>query len=294
MSIALTHQPATAGAGTLPILEAELADCLAQGRLALPSFPDVAVRIRRVLADERATPAQIERVLGSEPALAAQLMRLANSAALNPAGRAVTAIRTAVARLGINIVRSATISFAMSQVRHAGELKGLETRLDALWRRSTLVAALCYVSASHCPGLDPDEALLTGLLHGVGRLFLLSRLNRYPDLLANPVACQQLEQAWQVRIATAILEQWEMPPAIVRAIGSQDEGEREHAGPADLADVLLVANLLASFRDSQPELMSALQHVPAMHRMGPDGAQLLAIIDASRQQLDTLQAAFGP
>ncbi len=59
-----------------------LAAELSTGKVELPSFPDIAMRVRQVLADETVTPEKVVRVVGSEPALAARLLQLANSAAL--------------------------------------------------------------------------------------------------------------------------------------------------------------------------------------------------------------------
>jgi HD-like signal output (HDOD) protein len=117
-----------------------LAGELSGGHVDLPSFPEVTVRVRRVLSDPKSSVDQVVRVVGSEPALAARLLRISNSASLNRSGRMVTDLRTAINRIGYNMVRSASISFAMSQIRKSGKLQGLEVRLTDLWEQSTLVA----------------------------------------------------------------------------------------------------------------------------------------------------------
>ena len=59
-----------------------LASELSRGKVDLPSFPDIALRVRQVLSDEDCSQEQVARVVSSEPALAARLMQIANSAAL--------------------------------------------------------------------------------------------------------------------------------------------------------------------------------------------------------------------
>src|ERR1700748_3319722 len=113
-----------------------LAAELSKGKVDLPSFPDIALRVRQVLADENVTQDQVARVVGSEPALAARLMQIANSAALNFTGKPITELRTAINRMGHNMVRTAAIAFAMSQLKEADSLKGLEKPLDELWMNS--------------------------------------------------------------------------------------------------------------------------------------------------------------
>lgn len=86
-----------------------LARELSSGRIELPSFPDVAIRVQRALADENVRPDTIVRLIGSEPALAAWVLRMSNSAAMNVSGRQVNDLRTAITRLGFNVVRSAAV-----------------------------------------------------------------------------------------------------------------------------------------------------------------------------------------
>ena len=105
-----------------------LAAELSKGKVDLPSFPDIALRVRRVLADEEVSQEKVVRVVGSEPALAARLMQIANSAAINFSGKPITELRTAIARMGFNMVRSAAIAFAMSQLKKVDSLKGLGSR----------------------------------------------------------------------------------------------------------------------------------------------------------------------
>src|SRR5476651_1787196 len=103
-----------------------LAGELSAGKVDLPSFPEIAIRVRRVLSDPKSSSDQVVRVVGSEPALAARLMRIANSASLNRSGRPVGDLRTAINRIGYNMVRSAAISFSVAQVRKSSKLAGLE------------------------------------------------------------------------------------------------------------------------------------------------------------------------
>jgi HD-like signal output (HDOD) protein len=157
-----------------------LASELSRGKVDLPSFPDIALRVRQVLSDENVTQDQVSRVVGSEPALAARLMQIANSAAINFTGKAITELRTAINRMGHNMVRSAAIAFAMSQLKKVDSLKGLEQPLDELWKASAAVAAMSHAVARRFSQVNPDTAMLAGLLHGIGKLYILTRSSQHP------------------------------------------------------------------------------------------------------------------
>ncbi len=215
-----------------------LAAELSSGNVDLPSFPEIAVRVRRVLSDPKSSLEQVVRVVGSEPALAARLLRISNSASLNRSGRTVTDLRTAINRIGYNMVRSAAISFSMAQIRKSSKLAGLEHHLTELWQRSTLVAAFAYVLARNCTKVNPDEAMLTGMMHGIGKLYVLTRVVDHPQLFASNTMLTQIIGEWHTSIGKAILENWNFSESMAQAVGEQADYDREkEEGPADLTDV---------------------------------------------------------
>ena len=173
-----------------------LAGELSKGKVDLPSFPDIALRVRKVLGDEEVTQEQVVRVVGSEPALAARLMQIANSAALNFSGKPIRSCAAAINRMGHNMVRSAAIAFAMSQLKKVDSLKGLEKPLDDLWKSSAAVAAMSHAVAKRYSKINPDTGMLAGLLHGIGKLYILTRSNKHPALFADATAYNQIVRDW--------------------------------------------------------------------------------------------------
>lgn len=266
---------------------------LAGEKIDLPSFPDVAVRVRKALTNEEVDIDDVVRVISAEPALAARLMQVANSAALNPNGRRLADLRTAVSRIGFNMARSATIAFAMSQLRRAEAYKGLEVPLTELWQHSAHVAAVCHVTAKRFTRINADTALLAGLLQGVGKLYLLTRTARFPSLLGDPAAYQRIVADWHVRLSQAILRNWDMADEIVAAVAAAENPEREHEGVTDLADVIAVSGALASLGpDPRAEEMLFLG-MPAARRMKLDAEKCCAALAESHAEILSLRQVLG-
>jgi HD-like signal output (HDOD) protein len=270
-----------------------LASELSKGKVDLPSFPDIALRVRQVLADEQVSQEQVVRVVGSEPALAARLMQIANSAAINFTGKPITELRTAINRMGHNMVRSAAIAFAMSQLKKVDSLKGLEKPLDDLWKSSAAVAAMSHAVARRYSKVNPDTAMLAGLLHGIGKLYILTRSSKHPALFANQATYSQIVRDWHTPVAKALLENWDMAEEIVNAVSEYEDMEREHAGPVDLTDVLTVGNLLAVFKEHPDSLEINMHDVAACKRMNIDRASYEKLIDESEHEIDALRQALG-
>ena len=104
----------------------ELAASLSPGPIELPSFPEVALRVQQVLADDAVSTEMVVRIVGAEPMLAARVVSLANSAAMNPSSHQVTDLRTAVSRMGFDSLRAAAVSFAMAQLRWRTDYANIE------------------------------------------------------------------------------------------------------------------------------------------------------------------------
>jgi HD-like signal output (HDOD) protein len=285
-------QKSTVDAEAFAFVQA-LASELSKGKVDLPSFPDIALRVRKVLGDEEVSQEQVVRVVGSEPALAARLMQIANSAALNFTGKPINDLRTAINRMGHNMVRSAAIAFSMSQLKKVDSLKGLEKPLDDLWKSSAAVAAMSHAVAKRYSKINPDTGMLAGLLHGIGKLYILTRSSKHPALFADQATYNQIVRDWHSPVAKALLENWDMAEEIVVAVSDYEDLVRAHSGPVDLTDVLTVGNLLAAFKEHPESLEINMHDVAACKRMNIDRASYEKLIDESETEIDALRQALG-
>jgi HD-like signal output (HDOD) protein len=270
-----------------------LASELSSGKIELPSFPDIAMRVQRVLTDERATPERIVRVVSSEPTLAARVMSTANSAALNPTGRHINDLKTAITRLGFDMLRSAAMSFSMAQLRRADQFKGIEKQLNQLWQRSVQVATLAYVIAKRYAKLPPDTALLAGLLHNVGRLYILTRASQQSSLFADVATYNEIVRDWHSNIAKALLENWDLSNELIEAIHSFEDLAGETTNPVSLIDVLAAAALFATFKDEPELLASKLHEIHASTRLGLVPEELHKVLSESAAEIAALREALG-
>jgi HD-like signal output (HDOD) protein len=269
-----------------------LASELSGGHVDLPSFPEIAVQVRRVLSDAKSSTDQVVRVVGSEPALAARLLRIANSASINRSGRVVTDLRTAINRIGYNMVRSASISFSMNQMRKSNKLAALAPHLNDLWERSTYVAAYAFVLARTCTRVNPDEAMLTGMMHGIGKLYILTRAADHPELFASKAVLDDIISEWYPSIGKAILENWDFSESMARAVGQEDFA-RNGASDPDLSDVVGVAILMVSYGTNIGGLEQELQGLPAAKRLGMSEAKTLAVMQDSAAEITALSQALA-
>jgi HD-like signal output (HDOD) protein len=272
----------------------ELATELSSSTIELPSFPDVALRVQKVLSEDGASSERVVRVLGAEPVLATRVLSMANSAALNPGGKPVTELRAAVTRLGFDALRAAAVGFAMAQLNRAKAYTGIARHLNVLWQHSVLVASLCFVVARRSNKVNPDMAMLTGLVHGVGKLYILTHSMRHPALFGDQTMYQRIVRDWHGNIAKALLESWFMADEIVNAVSSYEDSARELRGTsAALADVLEIADMLSMCKDSPDLIRTRLADRKAAVHLGLDAEICKALVGESAEELAALRSALG-
>ncbi len=285
-----------------------LSDELSKGQVKLPAFPEVAMRIKSALEDPDMSTQQIAKLVVADPVFSARLLKVANSAALNTSGKQIKEIPAAITRMGFKMAHSIAISIAMDQVMNEPS-STLANEFQKLWQHSVTVAALSYVIAkkqARHPNLrqskiNADEAMLAGLMHGIGKTYILNRAEKYPELIANPEALEQVMCDWNAGIGSAIIENWGFDEAMMNVADEYELLDRETfipGHPTDLTDIVLVANLMAQVieagsDDSYAQHLDEWAQIPAFTRLGLDAETLSAINESSREEVDSIISALG-
>ncbi|WP_018719352.1 HDOD domain-containing protein [Arhodomonas aquaeolei] len=247
------------------LYSALIADLL-QDRLDLPTMPDVAVRVRSAIADERAGAPEVTRIIQADPAVAARVLQAANSA-LYRGERTVDSLNQAVVRLGLRNVRELVTAVTMREVFKSKNTL-LNERMLELWQHSALVAATCAVMARRLSGFDSDRALLAGLIHDIGVVPMLAHASEYPGLSANPGALEQAIAAHRDDLGAMILRRWNFSDEMVDVALLAEEWSRESEGGADYADLVIAAQLECLGGGGPDSELPALETVPVYERLG--------------------------
>jgi len=270
-----------------------LAAELSRGRVDLPTCPEVANRVQNALDVDDLSNTLVTRVIAADAGLAANVLAIANGKANARGARKFTDLKLAVTRVGPDQVRSAALPYVMEKIRSARAHEYLSPDLSRLWERSTLVAAIARVLAVRTGAAAPDVALMAGLLHNIGSVYLLARSDKHQSLFRNPVTRDALMRDWQAPIGKAIAHNWGLADDIADAIGDQDQLDRHHAGARDLTDVLCAAVRAASFFGRPDDLEIALESLPLFGRLRLDRATLQEVMEEAAQQTAVLRAALS-
>ncbi len=249
----------------------------------LPVFNSVALELLQLLADPRADIDHVMTIIQKDPALALQVLRMANSSAYAGRTRSET-IKDAVNRLGIRQITN--LAMAASQAAlHTSELPVVSEVMKDLWLHSHACAIGCRSLAELSGNRElGDQAYLAGLLHDIGKLYLLKALERISlaqetcfeldlETLLNVFSDMHVEQG------VRIMNHWDIPPLYRSVVAGH------HAEFFDAEDRLLTLVRLVNFQSVQ----YGLNLYPRL--VQPLGADteiaLLNIDEADLAQLET-------
>jgi HD-like signal output (HDOD) protein len=270
----------------------KLAAEVSEGSIDLPCFPDVVVRISTALADANTTADQVVTIVGAEPRLAARILQTANSAAFNSTGKPLTELRSAITRLGHQMVHGTAMSYAVLQMKNEASLRSIVQPLTELWNKSITVASISRIVAKRTK-LGADEAFLAGLLHGIGTLYIMARAAAQTAGLGAEHAWLDLLVGWQASIGKAVLESWGFAEEMCDAVGEQDDRERRWKHEAALSDVLIVSLLLADALKTPEPRVIVTEGINSFLTVGVTAEDSTAILSEAEQQIRLVHAALA-
>jgi len=270
------------------IISDVLAD-LEKDQLLLPTLPEVAIRVRDTIEDENAGTTEVASVIMTDAALSARLIQIANSPLLR-APMAIESVEMAVSRMGANMVRNLVTSIAMEQMFQA-TTDASDKLLRNLWEHSTEVAAISHALTSQFTKLQPDQALLAGLVHDIGALPIITRAEDIPELLANEPLLVKVIHETHARVGQAILSKWNFPANIV-AVAAEHENLNRNSPATDYVDVVTVANLQSYVGTEHPLTKQDWSKVPAFAKLGLDPGINVVEMDETSEAIEAIKLAL--
>ncbi|MCO6439641.1 MAG: HDOD domain-containing protein [Nitrococcus mobilis] len=126
---------------------------LIQDRLALPSMPEIALRVRQAINDLDAGANEVARIIQADPVVAARIIQTANSVIFLGQKASGSLNGAFIVRLGLENVREVIVAATMRKVFQT-KYSLLRRRMVELWAHSTVVAAISAVLSRKLSGFS--------------------------------------------------------------------------------------------------------------------------------------------
>jgi len=258
-------------------------------RLKLPTLPEVAIKIREAVENENNSAQQIADLLAQDPSLTARLMQVANSPVFRARSQ-IDDLTTAITRLGTRVVRDLVICLAMKQIYQPSS-NTLEQKFRELWSTSIEVAAISRMIASET-SLNPEQALIAGLIHNIGALPILKMVENDDVLSTDKEALNQLMRDIQGSVGKLILSFWNFPDHLIDVVEKCNMFNRQHDGPADYVDIVQIA-ILQSGDTTHGKTPADWHQVPAFAAVGIEPDCSLIESEVNKMKIDEIRQSLS-
>lgn len=253
-------------AGTEHALLHHLFEDYAQGRLSAPMLPDLAVKVREAMGNPNVNIGMLNDIVITDPSIAARLIQMANSAAYRGIEE-ISTCRDAIARIGLNATRDLVTALVLKEL-FKSPCAELNQRMHDLWSHGTQIAAISSMLGKLTPGINPDRALLAGLVHDIGAVMVTSRIAEVSDEIPPPALIDELIARLRGQFGSMALRAWEFPEDMIVTALEAEEWDRDPTEAPDVCDIVLVAHLLSLVGTPELEKYPPLSSLPAFSKLG--------------------------
>ena len=264
-------------------------DAMHRNELELPSMPDLAFRIRQAVDNPDSNSEDISCLIQLDPALTMRFIDAANSPAF--AGKAkILSCHDAVTRLGRNTTRQMAMSFILKNLFNT-KSRALNKYMHDLWIHSTKVAAISYILATKTPGLDPDNAMLCGIIHDIGTIPVVSAARKYPELIRQPALLDGAVQNLRAKVGAMTLKQWHFDDACIHVTLNAENWLYNNEGTVNYTDLVIVAQLHTYIGTAKMNDLPCLDMIPAFHKVAGGNLtpeESFGIIEEAREEIESI------
>jgi len=259
----------------------------------LPTLPNVVKHICAMVEDKRMGAAEIGELIARDQVLSAKILRLVNSPVYGFPGR-ISSVTHALVLLGFNVVKGLVLSTAVFDT-FAQHTRGF-------WRHSLGCAIISRRLAKQLAMADPEEIMIAGLLHDLGKA-VLSFLapDAFEQVLAMAeekhchiaVAEREVFGVDHARVASWVAREWHLPDRLCDALAYHHRPDLAQAGKQVTAVVHLADVLTRGMAYGEPgdRAMPALNH-QAFHGLGISYEQIDAVLEHAEMEYGTGAEVF--
>jgi HD-like signal output (HDOD) protein len=259
---------------------------LASGETRLPAFDKTALKIQQELTRTEPDTEMIRELIREDQALTAQVLKMANTAFFRGLSKVET-VRDAIIRLGIEQI-SNIVLLVTQKAAFKSDNQNVREFMERLWRHSvgTALASQWLAKKSGYTQMA-TQAFVAGLLHDIGKLFLLTVMESIREKKAHQFTPSKefvteimdslhTEQGW------LLIQDWNLPEAY--CLVARDH----HAEVFDNRNTLLLLVRMADLtcnkmgiglRDAEDQILVATPEAVTLGLTEVDLAQLEIMLE---------------
>ena len=189
----------------------------------LPTFPENIIELQRLCNEKNATIDAISERISRDPSLTADVIKLSNSAGFVP-GKKIVTIKDAVKIIGLKNLNLILTASATRKI-----LENKYKKFEVIWEHCIRVAYYAReIAKLKAQNSLADSAFISGLLHDIGKIVLLSADPNIVNIISEITKNKQLRSSSileeisigvsHAEIGGLIARKWNFPDDLTKSI----------------------------------------------------------------------------
>lgn len=236
-----------------------------ENKLSLPSLPNVALRLKEAMEKDLGV-SEIVKIIGVDVSIVAKLIQLANSPIYSPVSP-ITNCHSAVTRIGLDQTRKLVMGISLKQLFHCTNPQLME-KMQNLWKNSLYVSSLSFIIAQENRSVNPEDALLAGLVSDIGTIPILHFAEQYPNEYPNLEVLDSAIPFLSPPVGSLVLHTLGFAPELACIPKfAEDWFYESEDDTLNLIDVVILAKLHSYFGTNRAKEIPYLNSIPAYTKL---------------------------
>lgn len=263
--------------------------------LNIPALPDIAIKLRNAMNNDNVGIADVVKIIQHDPVFSAKLIGLANCP-LYLSSTPVKSCFEAVNRIGLNATRNLVISLSMNRIFKTNSPL-IKKYLDEIWKESLSISIISFVLANITRQVNPEEALLAGLICNIGTIPFLSFATNFPTDYYTDSDIELALQYIKGPVGYKILSDWGFVEEYLKIPLYAEDWYQNNSEKLNLTDIVVLSRLHSKIGQKNISALPVISSIPAASKLknfslSPELS--LNILHEAKQQInDTMKAFFN-
>lgn len=232
--------------------------------LVLPSLPDIALKLRKAMLHDISISDAV-KIIQLDPVISAKLIEVANCP-LYMSPVPAKSCMTAVSRIGLNATRNLVIGLSINHIFKTNS-PVIKKQLDKVWKQSLHISTLCHVLASITKQVNPEEALLAGLVCDIGTIPFLNFAANLPKDYFTPEELSAAMAHVKGPIGYKTLVQWGFPEDFIKIPLYSEDWYQNNSAELNLTDIVVLSRLHAQIGQTDMPDLPVITSIPAASKL---------------------------
>lgn len=262
-------------------------------KLTIPTLPNIAFKLRSAIQKDIGIK-EAAQIVNLDAIISSKLVRIANS----PVYRGVSPINStleAINRLGLTTTRNLVVSMSLKNLYRSNNHAN-NKRIQMLWKQSVHVSSICYILASLNKNINPDEALLAGLIHNIGAYPVIIFADNHENENFSERMISHAINSLQGLLGNITLENWDFPKAL-KKLPRESENWYHYCSPElDICDIVILAKYHSLIGTKQSSKLPPIYTLPAFKKLNDQALTpdvTLQILQDAKKQISEAMELFS-